>query len=200
MKKQGEVNLQVNLKPIKLGTSKVKVAAIDGSTYIPHRLNKDTVNDMIGREVGKAKTKKIRDLNAEYESCFYYTEDNKYGVPAAAFMGSILDAAVACDIPKTKIKRAFKILGDILPLKYVKVVKRVDTVRRSGMTAAPDIRHRPEFHGWSCTLNIQYDMNQVSADQIINLINQAGFSSGIGDWRPSSPKSCGSHGMFKVVG
>ena len=200
MKKQirDESKEQIYIKPIKVGNSSIEVKSTNGSTYIPHRQVPENVRKMVGRELGESKQKSIRNLDTEYEDCFYYTSDKKYGIPAAAFMGSILDACVACDIPKTKIKRAFKIIGDIIPLKYGSVRRRIDTVRRSGMTAAPDIRHRPEFVNWSCVLNVQYDVNQITLDQIVNLVSQAGFSSGVGDWRPSAPKSSGNHGMYMV--
>jgi len=179
---------------------KIKIQAIEGSTYIPHRLTDEAVEKFMGREIGQTKKKKIRNYDQEYESSFYYTEKKEYGIPTSAFTSAILNAAVACNIPKTQIKRAVRVLGEILPLKYAKVRKRIDHPRRSGITSAPDTRVRPEFVDWSTTLFIEYDSNQISPDQIINLVNQAGFSSGVGDWRPSAPKSSGIHGMFKVVG
>jgi hypothetical protein len=78
------------------------------------------------------------------------------------------------------------------------VRRRIDYPRRAGLNGAPDERHRPEFHDWSCKLYLEYDGNQITLNQIVNLINQAGFSSGVGDWRPSSPKSSGNHGMYQV--
>ena len=192
---------EIVIQPPELGLFNIAVKAIEGSTYIPHRLTAEQVAGFMKREVGESKKKKIRDFDAEYESCFYFVgnpEDKKYGIPAPAFMSAILDAAVACQIPKTQIKRAIRVLGDIYPLEYEKVRRRIDYPRRSGMTSAPDTRHRPEFVNWSAKLSIQYDKNQISPTQIANLINQAGFSCGVGDWRPGAPKSSGTHGMFAV--
>lgn len=187
------------IQPIKKGILNVKVGAIEGSTLISHRLTDEAVSKFMGREVGKTTKKELRDYDAEYNSCFYLTEDKKYGFPSGGFLASMLDACVALGIAKTQIKRSVRLLGDIYELKFKKVNKRIDHPRRSGRNSTPDTRYRPEFVDWSCNLIIQYDMNQISPDQIINLINQAGFSSGIGDWRPSAPKSSGSHGMFKVL-
>lgn len=191
---------QIQVQPIKLGIMKVKVGAIPGSTLITHRLTEESVSDFMGREEGKTKKRKLRDYDKEYESCFYYTEDQKYGFPASGFMGALLDACVPLNVPKTQIKRSVRLIGNVYPLKYKKVNRRVDNPRRSGRNSTPDTRHRPEFVEWECELVIQYDTNQISLDQIINLINQAGFSTGIGDWRPGAPKSSGTHGMFKVIG
>lgn len=177
---------------------KIKVGAIKGSTLISHRLPDDVVDSFMSRELGKSKQKTIRNFDKEYESCFHYTEDGKYGIPAPSFMGAILDAAVACELPKTKIKRALRLIGDMYELGYKKINRRIDHPRRGGMNKTPDTRHRPEFVDWNCDLYFEYDANQITPDQIINLVNQAGFSSGVGDWRPNSPKSCGTHGMFEV--
>jgi hypothetical protein len=190
---------KIIVQPIKLGVMKIKVGSIDGSTLITHRLTEEAVSNFMGREEGKTVKRKIRDYDQEYESCFYYTEKKKYGFPSSGFMKSILDACVPLNIPKTQIKRAVRLLGNVYELKYDEVNRRVDNPRRSGRNSTPDTRHRPEFVNWSCELMIQYDTNQISPEQIINLINQAGFSVGIGDWRPGAPNSSGTHGMFKVL-
>ena len=177
---------KVIVQPIQKGILKVQVGAIDGSTLITHRLTDEAVSQFMGRESGETKKKKLRNYDAEYESCFYYTDDKKYGFPASGFMGALLDACIPLDLPKTQIKRSVRLLGGMCELKYKKVNRRIDNPRRSGRNGTPDTRHRPEFVDWKCELIIQYDLNQITPDQIVNLINQAGFSTGIGDWRPGA--------------
>jgi len=194
-----ESEQKIKVQPIKLGIIKVRIGSIEGSTLIIHKLTEEAVSDFMGREEGKTTKKKLRDYDKEFESCFYYTDDKKYGFPASGFMGALLDSCIPLDIPKTQIKRAVRLLGGVYQIKYKKMNRRIDNPRRSGRNSTPDTRHRPEFVDWECELLVQYDTNQISPDQIINLINQAGFSCGIGDWRPSAPKSSGTHGMFKVL-
>ena len=189
---------EISINAIKTKTVKIIIESIPGSSLITHRLDPATVEAFTKRETGISKKKEFRDYDKEYQSCFYLTSDKKYGFPASGIMGALLDATVPMDIHKTTIKRAFRLMGDIYELKYKKLNRRVDNPRRSGINKTPDVRHRPEFIDWEMELFVLYDPNQISLDQIINLINQAGFSSGIGDWRPSSPKSSGTHGMFKV--
>jgi len=197
MVKQSEVQ-KIVIKPLERTGIKIKVRAIKNSTYIPHQLHVDGVKGIIGREFGDSKAKKLRNEKEEYESCFYKTDKGKYGIPARAFMGAVLDASVPLGIPKTQIKRAMKIIGDTYELKYDKINKREDVTRRSGRNSSPNIAYRPEFVDWSCEIMIEFDKNQITPDQIINLVNQAGFTSGVGDWRPSAPKTPGNHGMFEV--
>lgn len=190
---------KVIVEPIKTAIMKVTVKAIEGSTLISHRLGSEQMLKVMRKETGKAKTKEFRDFEAEYESCFYRTGDDKYGIPVSAFMSSMLDAATTIDgISKTNLKRGVRLLGDVLELRYDKINHRIDFPRRSGKNGTPDERHRPEFFNWECDLIVQYDTNIISPEQIINLINRSGFNSGVGDWRPSSPRSSGVHGMFTV--
>jgi hypothetical protein len=190
--------LKLQLKPIKTRIMKIQVESMPGSSYIPHRLDKAVVEAFTKRETGEVEKKEFRDFDKEYESCFYYTLNGQYGMPAGSFVGAILDTCVALNIPKTKIKRALRIIGDVIEIKYKKLNRRIDNPRRGGRNSTPDVRHRPEFIDWEVELVAQYDEEQITPEQIINLINSAGFTSGIGDWRPSSPKSSGTHGMFRV--
>jgi len=66
-------------------------------------------------------------------------------------------------------------------------------VRLNGKTA--DIRHRGEFKEWSADLEVQYNEDWISAEQIANLISLAGFSVGVGEWRPEKN---GQYGTFEI--
>jgi hypothetical protein len=73
---------------------------------------------------------------------------------------------------------------------------REDVVRVAN--GAPDLRYRPEFGEWSMDLTIDYDGELIGPETIINLLQRAGFGVGLGEWRPSSPKSSGEYGRFQV--
>ena len=59
---------------------------------------------------------------------------------------------------------------------------REDMVR-IGMGVA-DMRYRAEFWPWHAELEISYNTRALSLEQIMNLLNTAGFGVGIGEWRP----------------
>jgi len=190
------------IEAINIGTINVNLEALPGSTYIQHRFSMQTIEDIVERELAGAVTKKpkrkYRSLDEEYESCFWYTDDGKNAIPTAAFIGAIMFAVTDLTISKALVKRTVRILGEVVPIRFKKINRRIDRAVR-GTFKVPDIRHRPEFVDWSCTVPVTYNADTITADQVVNLFNIAGFSSGIGDWRPSSPKSSGQHGMFKVV-
>jgi len=59
-------------------------------------------------------------------------------------------------------------------------------------------KYSPQFHDWTCVLQIQFDKNNISTEDIASLINYAGFYYGIGIWSPRC-KSGGSYGMYKLA-
>ena len=50
---------------------------------------------------------------------------------------------------------------------------------------------------WECELVIQFDQNNISPNDLVNLLNYAGFYYGIGVWSPRA-KCGGKYGMYEV--
>ena len=104
-------------------------------------------------------------------------------------------------IQGTKIKSAFMIDGigpnQLGEIKGSIPVMRQDMVRVGGISKTADIRFRGMFTDWHMDLNVRYNLNgAISFEQIINLINLAGFTCGIGEWRPEKN---GTYGTYRVV-
>ena len=55
--------------------------------------------------------------------------------------------------------------------------------------------NRPEFENWGAEISFDYDADLLTIHDVINLTNRAGFSVGIGEWRPEKN---GEHGTFEV--
>ena len=118
---------------------------------------------------------------------------NTYGFPASGFKKAAVSACRQLDtIPMTFVRGAFFVLGDLVEIDGKPSI-REDIVRLNGKVA--DVRYRAEFKEWSAVLSIRYNKGSISKEQIINLINMAGFAVGVGEWRPEKN---GSFGMFEV--
>lgn len=74
--------------------------------------------------------------------------------------------------------------GDgLVPIKYVE--HHVDEKLMSPKRGAPVLVYLNRFSGWSAEITISYLENMYSLEEIINIINLAGFGIGIGSGRTS---------------
>lgn len=65
-------------------------------------------------------------------------------------------------------------------------------------TGKKNIRVRPRFDKWSCGGTITILDEMITKEVFTNILTYAGIYSGLGDWRPSAPKSPGRFGRFSV--
>jgi|TARA_R110001599_G_scaffold224080_2_gene423242 hypothetical protein len=145
--------------------------------------------------------KEARDPQAEYEGAFYKLEGGGYGFPCSGFKKSAIRAAKMLDgVNMTDARQMFFVEADDRDTTGVDCVRiegtpemRTDTVRLSKGVA--DLRYRPEFRDWSCTLKISYDEDLISGSQLVNLFSRAGLQVGVGDWRPEKD---GDFGRFVI--
>ena len=102
--------------------------------------------------------------------------------PVIAFKAAAVGACSHVDgIIKFEARGAFHINGDFAVVEASSPMMREDMVR-IGMGTA-DLRYRGEFKHWRTTLHVRYNASVLSAEQIVNLFNTAGFAIGVREWR-----------------
>lgn len=72
-------------------------------------------------------------------------------------------------------------------------------VKRAKIGTAKHVRVRPRFDSWSTAGTITVLDDTITKDVLQNILDSAGMYCGLGDWRPSSPKSPGAFGKFTVT-
>jgi hypothetical protein len=180
----------------KLNLQRVQIRLVGDSPLISHKWSDKAKKQMLDKQMKRAKiAKEAKDPERDYLESLYEHPDGGYGFPVVAFKSAAVDACSHVDgLTKVQARGAFHIIGE-----YAKVEgdpsPREDMVR-VGMGTA-DIRYRGEFKKWATTLTVRYNANVMSAEQIVNLFNTAGFAIGVGEWRPQKD---GSYGMFHVGG
>lgn len=187
-----EKSAPVALTPLELG--RIVIPVISDTPLIVHAWSEKAKQIMIGVQNKEAKQKKgKRNPAEEYEACFYRFPkgakhpQTEYAFPASAFKNALVSACgrFTDTLKMTQARGAFHIEGwkgtDLVPI-FGDPVDRTDMVR-VGMGSA-DIRYRPEFPVWETALTITYIKSVISVEQLVSLIDYAGFSVGIGDWRP----------------
>lgn len=190
---------KITISPPKIGVLKVK---IQGERMLQNKLTPEVVIKLkkYWEEVKKPTKnptviKQIKKTEAEVlEAKTHHTADGKVGFPAGGFKRGMVNIAQSFGLFKTDIYKGIIVEGDILPLKFKSVEAHHDMGKIMGKTPIPTLR--PMYRNWECELPIKYDMTKFTAEDVVNLVNHAGFYSGLGDWRPEKN---GAFGQYHVV-
>ena len=110
---------------------------------------------------------------------------------------SFADAVVRNEISQyaTKFNASVNVVGqgdNLVPIKFVE--HHVDEKLMSPKKGAPVLVRLNRFSGWTADITLSFVDTAYSTEQIINIINLAGFGLGIGSGRSSG------YGRYKVVG
>lgn len=194
----GERNLEVVLKPI---AKQIIAIQITGDTgLITHKWSEKAKKQMLEKQQLKKPKKEIRDPQREYEESLYVMKDGSYGFPAIGIKGAITAMAHKdSGIEKTLVRKAIFVHGTPdnegnLLVKINGEPRMREDMVKIGMGTS-DLRYRPEFMPWSMKLELTYDADLILPETILNLLDHAGFSVGLGEWRPERD---GQNGMFHV--
>jgi hypothetical protein len=67
-------------------------------------------------------------------------------------------------------------------------------------TGQPYMSYRPIYRDWWVTLVIEYNAARIDAQGVLNLVSNAGYFVGVGEHRPSAPKSkTGDNGRWELL-
>jgi hypothetical protein len=175
---------------------RLNVRLIGDSPLIMHKWSAKAKKEMLDKQMKRPKqAKEAKDPEADVLGCIYRDGEGHVAFPSIAFKSAVVDACRFTDGMKmTVLRGAFHVDGEFVRIESAEQIPREDMVR-VGMGVA-DIRFRPEFREWKATVRLTYNSRAISAAEIINLFNLAGFGVGIGEWRPEKN---GQFGRFHVA-
>jgi len=187
----------VNLKKLEIGT--IKVTIVGDSPYMPEPMDMAVLEKYNKIKSKQNYTKDDISEEEKVKAKFYHTEDGKFGIPTRAIYNSMIrGSSYLFDIKQggmRNIKEGVTIVGDVLPLKYKKQKEVTHWGRTSGMKGSPRKIMRNAFEDWSVEVTIQFNKANLSAEQIVNVLNWAGFHIGVGGFRK---EKTGNFGSFHV--
>jgi hypothetical protein len=139
----------------------------------------------------------------ECEDCLYKIpgQEGKYGVPISALKKCLIAAGKPLGLYQTLLNQAVFIVNPnghwLIPLDGKPKWHMDERPVMGGKfpNLAPCLRFRPMFDKWSITFKIKYREDMISAEDIVNLYEQAGFSVGLCEYRPEKG---GDLGTFRV--
>ena len=185
---------QVGISIPQIAIQRLMVKIVGDSPLITHAWAEKAIRQIKDKQAKKAtKGKEARDPEADYQAAFYRTDGGVPAMPSVAFKSAAVSACRDLDMKMTEARGRFHVEGELIEI--IGEPRMREDMVRVGMGTA-DIRYRPEFVKWSAILPITYNSTQISPEQIINLLNVAGFGVGVGEWRPEKN---GQYGRFHVA-
>ena len=203
----------VEIKKIEVKELPIKLVGI--SPLVVHAWGEKAKEELLGKQMGKAKTKKeFKNPVADFINSLYWLTPKpeemtmeafqaalkkgaKFGFPAVAFKASAISAGYRCGALENQVtaRGHIHIDGEFVEIKGIPEM-REDMVRVGGISKTADIRYRAGFNAWTCSFIVSYTANLFTAEQIINLFEMGGYSVGVGENRPE--KKGGEWGRYKI--
>lgn len=191
---------------------KINITLIGETPLIVHRFAEKAKREMLEKQTKAAqKGKAAKNPEADFEASIYRMADGAHGFPAVAFKAAAVTACTSlAGITKVAARQAFHVSGQqsirqgafsdaITTEELVQIHCPAPTMRedmvRVGMGTS-DIRYRAQYWPWAVDLIVEFNPLAMSAEQVLNLFNTAGFACGVGEWRPERD---GSNGRFRVA-
>lgn len=193
-----EPSVEQPVRVNELDVRTLMVSVVGTSPLITHNWDTKTIRMIEEKQAKKAvKGREAKDPAAQYNAARYIDSEGRDCVPARAFKNAMVSAATSLDdrkMSKTKIRQVVFIEGDLLPIQSKSGPKMRTDMVRIGTTGTADVRYRPEYLDWKVMLTIRYNAAAVSAEQVVNLLELAGFAVGVCEWRPEKN---GNNGQFR---
>lgn len=182
------------LPAVDIRTLKLRIVNSEDSSLVMHAWSQKAMKQMLDKQTKRASAgRAAKSPEEDYEGSLYRDTDGDYAFPSSAFKNAAVRAGTYTELKMTYLRGAFFVVGEMVKISGEPQM-REDMVRVGQGTA--DIRYRAEFPKWEATLTVEYNARAISVEQVVNLFRVAGFSVGIGDWRPERD---GNHGRFEVT-
>lgn len=185
-----------------------------GDGLLVHRFSEKARKEMKAKHDQEPKTsrREKRDAYQEFLDALYIGPKGEYVVKGSWFKEAMVTAARGIDgLKMTDLRYTFRIPTAWIPLEGAKPKKckglscpgdvgcwphmHVADVRVKN--GSPDIRYRPLFDPWRCTVPVFFNERVTDEEQLVNLLATAGMWGGVGDWR--AEKGSGANGCFEVL-
>src|SRR3990167_9976043 len=168
------------------------------SPLIFHRWSEKAKQMILDKQMKKAtKGRETKNPEKDVEESYYKDSEGRIAFPALCIKQAMVNAVRNVEGgTMTLLRGSVFVAGDkdgLIPVNYKKKMGRSDMVRVGKGSA--DIRFRGQVNDWSMKFTIKFNADVISAEQVLNLLNIAGFSCGLGEWRP---EKSGDFGTFQV--
>jgi len=161
------------------------------------------------KAVTSKKKKTDADLAAiakiEFRGGIYFDDADGPYIPSRCIQAMLRDAGTINKQGRA-VNRGVVVVEDKCPLRY-EGPRTIDALFESGeftdmrpvkVQTSTTVRCRPIFRAWGITFTVAFQPDVINREEIVDIVERAGMMTGLGDYRPGSPKG-GQFGRFEVV-
>lgn len=161
-----------------------------------------------GKTAKSRKATEPKQFDQIYEQARHISTAGRDGIPAAAFRAAMISACRLVGLKMTLAKLSLFIIPDAFDRDegtgLVHITHGEPRVFESigrNATGGPDIRVRPQWApGWEAVVTVQWDADQFTPTDVLNLMARVGMQVGVGEGRPDSRDSAGQGwGTFMIM-
>lgn len=194
-------NISINIKPPDFGRATFEL--IGNAPLVIHRFSHKIKEQMrtkmeVGKAAGSKKERAAKDSDQSFNDARYISKEGWDGFHAAAIRNACISACRLVGFKMTLAKMSVFVEADgwdkeepQIPLIRIigKAVRQDDMARVE--TGQPYVTIRAAYHNWKAKVNIKWDNDQFTIDDISSLLSRVGQQVGIGEGRPDSKNSAG---------
>jgi hypothetical protein len=187
-----------------VGIQSVEITLIGrpGSPLVVHAFAEKAKQEIRDKQQKKAKkAKEERNPTAECDAAKYIDGEGRECAPITALKKSIITAASAFDdLTKVGLRQAIFVDSIVNPGSALVPIDNLDgspakgVMREDAVTIGMNTRgltYRPEYKEWRLQIKIEFNPRLVSEEQLLALVDQAGWGVGICEGRPERTSALG---------
>lgn len=198
-----------SFSPVSIRSIDLTLRGMPGALLVVHAFAEKAKQEIRDKQQKKTKEKKPeRKPEEEFLAARHIDAEGRECVPVTAIKKAIISAATAFDdLTKVALRQAVFVSpqdtpgGALVPIEMDDGSPAVATMREDAVTIGINTRglaYRPQYPEWNLRINIQFNPRLVSEEQLLALVDQAGWGVGICEGRPERSSALG-WGRFQRV-
>lgn len=176
---------------------------VGDTPLITHAWSEKARREMLGKQIKIVKSggKEARDPQADFVSSLYEMADGVYGFPATGVKNCIMSAAhkdkglarssvmssLWINAEMVRVRPAMA--GAVCDMPLLRIHGSAPEMREdmvkigAGLNKVANLAYRAQFTVWAMRVSGRFHSGVITEEQLAFLIQESGFSSGLGEWR-----------------